>query len=109
MAVVGSAAAAHAGERHACLAYNEATHRYGWAADQTDEATATAKAVAACGAGCTARLNWHSGCGAYAEGKQNVHYGWALGATKDAATGAALAACSRAGGVGCTIRNWACN
>lgn len=109
MAFVGAAAGADAAEKHACLAYSEATHRFGWAVDQPTIADATNKAVAACGAGCTPRLNWHNGCGAYAEGQRNVHYGWALGASRDVAQSNALAACTRVGGVNCTIRNWACN
>jgi hypothetical protein len=109
LAVVGASGAADAGGKHACLAYNESTHHYGWAVDQPDAATASAKAVAACGAGCTPRLNWDSGCGAYAEGQKNIHYGWATGPTKDAVTASAINACTKGGGVNCTIRNWACN
>jgi hypothetical protein len=109
VACVMGAGLAAAGEKHACLAYSEATHRFGWAVDQPTEAQATQKALADCGPGCTARLNWHNGCGAYAEGQQNIHYGWAIGPTKEGAQSAALSACSGRGGKNCTIRNWACN
>ncbi len=110
VAFVGVTAGADAAERHACLAYSEATHHWGWAVDYPTAAEATAHALRECGAGCTARLNWHAGCGAYAEGQRNVHYGWAVGATREIASSAAIATCSRmGGGAGCTIRNWACN
>jgi hypothetical protein len=107
--VLSVAAVAMASERHAALAYSEARHRYGWAVDQPSEEEAVRKAVSDCGPGCTMRLAWHNGCGAYAEGQHNVHYGWALGRNREAAESAAISECSGRGGSNCTVRVWACN
>jgi len=107
--VVASTTVALSNSKHAALAYNDAKHTYGFARDQPSEADATAKALGFCGQGCTIRLHWDSGCGAYAQGAMNIHYGWALGSSKDDATTKAVAACTSGGGHNCTLREWACN
>ncbi len=103
------AVVAVAAEKHAAIAYSEASHKYGWAADQPTVKEAHEKALAQCGAGCTVRVAWHNGCGAYAEGQKNDHYGWALGKTRKDAEQLAVAACAKRGGSKCTARLWACN
>jgi len=95
--------------KHAALAYSEATHRYGWAADQGSKEEAERKALNECGAGCTVRLHWDRGCGAYAEGRHNHHYGWAVHGDRVEVERLAVRECTARGGVECRIKVWACN
>jgi len=101
-------AVALSGPNHAALAYSDARHVYGFANQQPTKADAESKALGFCGAGCTIRLSWDSGCGAYAQGEKNIHYGWAVAPNKGQAEKEAVAACTKLGGTNCTIRESGC-
>lgn len=107
--IVTVAMIAFGNEKHGALAYSDARHRYGWAVNRPTQAAAERDALANCGEGCTVRLHWDHGCGAYAEGDANIHYGWAVHGDKAGVERQAIAACEAKGGRHCTIRASACN
>jgi hypothetical protein len=107
--IVAVTQVALADEQHGALAYSEATHHYGWAADLPTQDAAEQRALSQCGADCTIRLSWQDGCAAYAEGRQNNHFGWAATGDRASVEEGALQACADSGGPDCTIRVWSCN
>jgi hypothetical protein len=106
--IATASAVALSGPNHAALAYSDARHVYGFANQQATKAAAEAQALQFCGQGCTIRLSWESGCGAYAQGDKNIHYGWAVAPTMAAAQQTAIAACTKLGGTNCTLRESGC-
>jgi hypothetical protein len=106
--IVMISAVALSNGKHAALAYNDSKHVYGFAKDQGSKEAADKMALGFCGEGCTIRLDWDSGCGAYAQGQANIHYGWAVGASKNEAESKAVAACTHDGGKNCSLREWGC-
>jgi hypothetical protein len=107
--IVTVAALAFANTKHAALAYSDARHHYGWAADKATQEEAEHKAMEECGKDCTVRLHWDHGCGAYAEGSHHEHFGWATGATREAVEHESLGNCEKLGGHDCKVKVWACN
>jgi hypothetical protein len=84
---------------------------YGVSYDQSDAATADARALQECGQGCRVVKHFASGCGAYAADQAygGTAYGWGTDQTEAGAKSIALNACQQYGGKECIVRAWSCN
>ena len=106
--VVTVTAVALSSSRHAALAYSEARHVHGFAKDQPTQQAAESMALELCGEGCTIRLHWEGGCGAYAQDENHIHFGWTVAPSKSEAEKRAVATCKKLGGTHCALRDWGC-
>ena len=94
-------------ELFGALSYDYSTHRYGWAVNYPNQASADAAADHACGTGCKIREKFFGECAAYATNAAH-HFGWAKKATREEAERGALAECAK-GGNGCSVKVWGCS
>ena len=94
-------------ELFGALAYDMATHHYGWAVNYPTQKAADAAARNGCGTGCKVREKFFGTCAAYATNAAH-HFGWAKKATRREAELAAVEACGKEA-AGCAVKVWGCS